>query len=246
MESLRLALLQFDPSFQDTAFARARVEALTEGLSCDLLLLPEMTLSGFSMDPEVATLRPADLEWFEGLARRRGCGIVFGTVEEGRNVAILLGRDGTRLGTYAKRHLFALGGEPRAYRRGGDAVVWTFEGWTILPAICYDLRFAYHFWERAAETDLVLVPANWPGSRREHWRSLLQARAIENQVPVAGCNRVGRDATLAYSGDSLVFDAQGRILADAGEAEGVLTCVVERERTAETRRRFPFLGDRLA
>lgn len=128
---------------------------------------------------------------------------------------------------------------------GGDAVVWTFEGWTILPAICYDLRFAYHFWERAAATDLVLVPANWPGSRREHWRSLLQARAIENQVPVAGCNRVGRDATLAYSGDSLVFDAQGRILADAGEAEGVLTCVVERERTAETRRRFPFLGDRL-
>jgi predicted amidohydrolase len=246
MESLRLALLQFDPSFEDTAFARARVAALTDGLSCDLLVLPEMTLSGFSMDPSVASLQDSDLAWYESLARRLGCGIVFGAVEEGRNVAILLGRDGARLGTYAKRHLFSLGGESRVYLRGSDADVWTFEGWTILPAICYDLRFAYHFWERAAEADLVLVPANWPCSRREHWRSLLQARAIENQVPVAGCNRVGRDAALAYCGDSLVFDAQGRILADAGDAEGLLTCVVEREHAAETRRRFPFLGDRLA
>ncbi len=246
MDTMRLALLQYDPSFENRAFARDRVETLTNGLSCDLLVFPEMTLSGFSMDPSVATLDTADLSWYRELACRLGCGIVFGAVEDGRNVVVLLGRDGTRLGSYAKRHLFGLGGEARTYRAGTEAGTWNFDGWKILPAICYDLRFSYHFWERAAQTDLVLVPANWPGSRREHWRALLQARAIENQVPVAGCNRLGTDATLRYTGDSLVFDAQGQILSDAGAAEGVFSCVVDRGHTAETRRRFPFLEDRLA
>jgi len=245
METLRLALLQFDPAFEDRAFARSRIDALVAGLTCDLLVLPEMTLTGFTMSSSTASLGEDDLEWFAALARRIGCGVVFGGVEDGRNVAVLLDRRGERIGTYAKRHLFGLGGETEAYRPGATATTWDFEGWKILPAICYDLRFSYHFWDAANGHDLVVVPANWPASRREHWRTLLRARAIENQIVVAGCNRLGADPLARYGGDSLVVDAQGRILSDAADVEGIVLAEVDRSQTARTRERFPFLGDRL-
>lgn len=246
MDTLRVGVAQYDPVFEDKVANRSRIEELlAKGDPTDLCVFPEMTLTGFSMNPALTTLGEDDHAFFARLARERKTGIVYGGVEEGRNVAILVDRDGVRRGMYAKMHLFALGSESRHYVAGTERKVWTFGQWKILPAICYDLRFSYLFWDVAQDIDLVVIPSNWPVSRREHWRTLLQARAIENQVPVVGCNRIGRDPLARYAGDSLVVGPLGHILSDGGEREGVFVASVERAETTAIRGKFPFLDDRL-
>lgn len=246
MDTLRLGTAQFDQVFEDKQANRVRIEALFEASpGTDLCVLPEMTLTGFSMDPSKTALDEDDHAFFADLARRHRTAIVYGGVVDRSNVAILVDPDGIRRDPYAKMHLFALGNETRHYVPGSKKTLWRLGGWRILPAICYDLRFSYLFWDVAHDIDLVLVPSNWPASRREHWRTLLQARAIENQVPVAGCNRIGRDPLVRYAGDSLVVGPQGHVLSDAGDAEGVFVASVERAETASVRSRFPFLDDRL-
>jgi predicted amidohydrolase len=114
--------------------------------------------------------------------------------------------------------------------------------------VCYDLRFADEFWQLAADTDLYLVPANWPEKRREHWMTLLTARAIENQAYVVGVNRVGdaggEGGTLTYSGDSRIVDPTGELLATASRSESILLADMATERVAEIRDHFRFLPDR--
>lgn len=245
---LRLGLAQYAPSWEDRAGTRARIAALLEDApETDLLVLPEMSLTGFTMEAERAELDAGDHAFFAGLARSRRSAVCYGGAEEGRNALFLRGRDGALLGRYRKRHLFGLGGEPGSYLRGENApAVLEWEGWRILPAICYDLRFAYHFWEAASSVDLALVPACWPASRDPHWRTLLKARAIENQFWVAGVNRIGRDPRLAYAGSSSVIDPAGEVVLDAGDAEGLHVVAIDRARVAAQRARFPFLADRLA
>lgn len=246
VDTLRLALVQFDQAFEDKAANRATLERLlVEPGVHDLVVLPEMTLTGFSMDSARTTLDSQDLGWFASLARRTRSGVVFCGVEDGRNVAVLLDREGARVGTYAKRHLFGLGGEPSHYDSGTAREIWNFEGWRILPAICYDLRFSYHFWDGAAGLDLAIVPANWPRGRAGHWRTLLAARAIENQLYVAGCNRIGSDPKLAYAGDSLVAGPLGQILTDGSDREGVHLATLSMGDLLAARARFPFLADRV-
>jgi predicted amidohydrolase len=110
--------------------------------------------------------------------------------------------------------------------------------------VCYDLRFADEFWQLAPTTDVYLVPANWPESRRAHWVALLQARAIENQAYVVGCNRVGSGGGLTYSGDSRIIDPLGELLATAARTESILLADVSAEEVAAVRDRFRFLQDR--
>ena len=110
--------------------------------------------------------------------------------------------------------------------------------------MCYDLRFADEFWALARDTDVYVVPANWPESRREHWLALLRARAIENQAYVIGCNRVGSGGGLTYSGDSRIFDPLGNTLASANEKEEILLADITSDVVAATRQKFPFLQDR--
>lgn len=246
MDTLRIGTAQFDQAFEDKEDNRRRIaELMAAGDRTDLCILPEMTLSGFTMDADRARLTDEDHAFFADLACRHATAIVYGGVEQDRNVAILVDKEGRRSAPYAKMHLFALGSETRHYRAGTERVVWNLGSWRILPAICYDLRFSYLFWDAARDIDLVVVPANWPASRREHWRTLLQARAIENQVPVAGCNRIGQDPLAKYAGDSLVVGAQGRILSDARDGSGIASVPVERAETISVRGRFPFLEDRL-
>jgi predicted amidohydrolase len=110
--------------------------------------------------------------------------------------------------------------------------------------VCYDLRFVEEFWNCAAETDLYLVPANWPETRREHWLALLQARAIENQAYVVGVNRVGTGGSLVYSGDSRIFGPLGETIATGNATEDILFADVSCEYVATTRQNFPFMKDR--
>lgn len=159
------------------------------------------------------------------------------------NTFVLAGPDGT-VHRYRKIHPFTFGGEDRHVRPGDELVTVDIDGIRISMFVCYDLRFSDEFWNVARETDLYLVPANWPASRREHWMTLLRARAIENQAYVVGCNRVGEGGGLVYSGDSCIIGPFGEELAVALDGETILYSDVSAADVAKTRDRFRFLQDR--
>lgn len=159
------------------------------------------------------------------------------------NVAIVAGPAG-QLHRYAKIHPFSYAGEHECYRAGEAFLTVPIGDLNVSVFICYDLRFADEFWALAAHTDLYVVVANWPSSRREHWRTLLRARAIENQAYVLGCNRVGSVDRLHHSGDSAIIDPLGRTLVEASEVESVLRADADPTEVKRVRDRFPFLADR--
>ena len=160
------------------------------------------------------------------------------------NSFVLAGPDGT-VHRYRKIHPFTYAGEDEHFRAGDRLVQVEIEGVRISLFVCYDLRFADEFWGLAPTTDLYLVPANWPESRRAHWMALLQARAIENQAYVVGCNRVGMGGNgLNYVGDSRIVDPLGELLATGSQAETILYADIEPATVASVRYRFRFLQDR--
>jgi predicted amidohydrolase len=166
-------------------------------------------------------------------------------VVDGRpaNTFVLAGADGT-VHRYRKIHPFTFGGEDRHVRPGDELVTVNIDGLRVSMFVCYDLRFSNEFWNVAHETDMYLIPANWPAARREHWMTLLRARAIENQAYVVGCNRVGEGGGLVYSGDSCVIGPFGEELAVAGDGETILYADVSAANVVEVRDRFRFLQDR--
>jgi predicted amidohydrolase len=145
---------------------------------------------------------------------------------------------------YRKIHPFTYGGEHEKYAAGATPVTVDVEGVRCSLFVCYDLRFADEFWQCAAGTDLYVVPANWPEARREHWRTLLRARAIENQAYLIGCNRVGKAGKLNHLGDSVILDPLGRPLCEASVGETVLLAEADAGEVARVRKEFPFLQDR--
>jgi predicted amidohydrolase len=159
------------------------------------------------------------------------------------NSFVVAGPDGT-VHRYHKIHPFTFGGEHKHFRAGGPFGQVEIEGVRIALFVCYDLRFADEFWGLAPTTDLYLVPANWPEPRRSHWMALLQARAIENQAYVVGCNRVGEGGGLRYSGDSRIVDPLGELLATGSQGETILFAEIDPAKVADVRDRFRFLPDR--
>jgi predicted amidohydrolase len=246
MDILHVGLVQYAPVWCDPKASLDRIRTLLEvAPRTDLLVLPEMGLTGFTMEPERATLSEEIRQALSELARERETGIIYGAVEEGRNRAVLLGRDGNRLGAYDKRHLFSLGGESEHYVPGTETTIWNFGKWRIRPAICYDLRFPYQFWGEASDYDLIVVPACWPGSREANWKALLVARAIENQAWAVGVNRIGEEPKLRYRGASCAVDPLGSTVLDAQDREGIHVVQIEHGKVETARTRFPFLADRL-
>jgi predicted amidohydrolase len=189
-------------------------------------------------------------EWLAAQAAEHGLWIA-GSVPERApggdrpaNVLVLAGPDGTRH-RYAKRHLFALGGEATKYVAGDDAPTFTIAGMRVSPAVCFDLRFAPLFWDRAAATDVYLVVANWPTVRHVAWRALAVARAVENQAYVVAVNRVGPAGDgPEHAGGSLVVDPSGNVLAEGGDGPETLLVDLYPQAVADTRRKLPFLGAR--
>ena len=243
---LRLGLFQSYPTWEDAAASRARIlDLLTQAPELDLLVFPEMCLTGFSILPERTALSPKDHEFFAELARRRKVAVGYCGNMDGKIVFRLLDRDGLEVGSYTKRHLFAPGGEAENYCSGEVAPSrWRWEGWSLLPSICYDLRFPYQFWKDGPATDLILLPANWPTARLPHWQALLVARAIENQCWVVGVNRTGTDIRPRYEGHSMVVAPSGEIVFEADEREGLFVVTLDHARVAAQRNRFPFFADR--
>lgn len=250
--NLRIALVQCAIYDLDIEANLKAVEREVERLApeADLIVFPESITTGFS--PEA--LRYAE-EWGQGLAynklvalsQKHGVGLIASLfVKEGSeqyNRFILV--DGDRVEHQDKRHLFALGGEPNMVRPAQERKVLTFRSWRIMPLVCYDLRFPV--WTRciANDYDLIVCVANWPSARREVWRTLLRARAMENLCYVVGVNRVGRDAMgLNYTGDSLAYNPRGGELLQLkeGEADSQIVCL-EYQPLEDLRRKFPVWQD---
>jgi predicted amidohydrolase len=255
---MKVAAIQHDIVWEDAERTRKNVAPLiaqAAAAGARLIVLTEMFATGFSMQPEriAEYAGGANEQFLVDQAREHGSYLV-GSIAQwdradgrARNVAVLA-RPSGEVQRYAKIHPFSYVGEDRHYAPGTQFltvdVVANGESLRVSPFVCYDLRFADEFWARAELTDIYVVPANWPEPRREHWRTLLRARAIENQAYVLGVNRVGTVKHDRYVGDSAIVDPAGLVLVEASMGETVLVADVTAERVAAVRKRFPFLADR--
>ncbi|MCB9252512.1 MAG: amidohydrolase [Flavobacteriales bacterium] len=214
----------------------------------DLIILPEMFSTGFSMEPAniSETMDGKVIEWMKDLSAEYGtalCGsLIIVENEKHYNRFIFCKPDG-EINYYDKRHLFSYAGEERNFYAGKQQTSIYYEGWKINPFICYDLRFPVWSYN-ISEADLLIYVANWPERRIAHWTALLPARAIENQCYVAGVNRVGTDANHhSYTGCSAVYDPMGENLAQLGNGEEVVLVKIYKEKVLETRKKLPFIKD---
>lgn len=223
------------------------------GRGADLLLLPELWATGYDLGRARQYARPLDeghFAWMAGLAQEHRL-YVAGTCLEASaggkpwNSAALYGPDGCRHAAYRKVHLFAPMGEVAHLAAGEELPVFDLPWGRLALAICYDLRFP-EGWVRYAEAgaQLVLIPAEWPVGRVEHWRLLLRARAVENQLFVAGCNRTGTDADGEFPGHSAIVDPWGRVRVEGSADPGLLFASVDLDDVQDSRRVFHWYGDR--
>ena len=251
MHNLRVTLIQADLHWQNPEANRHKFSRIIEGLDRPghIVVLPEMFTTGFTMEAASFAETPdgPTIQWMRQTAKERAVVLVGSLIiREGAsffNRLYWVPPQGP-LAWYDKRHLFRMAGEHTVYRAGQHLVTMELRGWKIRPFICYDLRFPV--WSRNVnlQYDLALYVANWPWRRINAWRSLLQARAAENQAYVVGVNRVGKDGEgIEYSGDSLAVDAVGNILADLGQKEQALTVELSAEALQRYREKFPAWQD---
>ena len=251
---MRIAAVQHDIVWEDREANFDRLAPLVAGaagLGAGLVLLTETFSTGFSMTPGIG--EPEDgpsAQFLRAMAAEHGVWVGGSCPEIASdgplpfNSFVLAGPDGTAH-RYRKLHPFTHAGEHERFRAGTAPLTVEVDGLRVTLFVCYDLRFADVFWRAAPDTDVYLVPANWPSPRREHWRTLLRARAIENQAYVVGVNRVGTagDGT-EHVGDSRIVSPTGELLATAAGVETVLLADVDAAEVAATRDRFRFLPDR--
>lgn len=228
-----------------------KVSAIDE--KTEIVVLPEMFSTGFSMNPGMLA-EPMDgetIQWMKRVSHENSI-ILTGSViieEEGKfyNRLIWMLPNG-QYGYYDKRHLFAYAGEDEKYSPGNKRLIASVKGWKINLQVCYDLRFPVwarqQIKENRPEYDVSIYVANWPERRSHAWKTLLCARAIENQCYVIGVNRVGTDGNNIYhSGNSLVIDPLGQVLYHMADEEDVFTITLQKEKLEEVRKKFPFWKD---
>ena len=251
MVNLKITLFQgylfwekIDKNLQNISL---RLSAIRE--KTDLIVLPEMFNTGFTMNAaEMAEpMNGKTMQWMNKIAKQYEC-VVTGSLiiteeEKYYNRLIWMHPDGSHE-HYDKKHLFGLGQEDKTYTAGTDKLVVTLKGWKIFPVICYDLRFPVFLRNVDAAYDLLLIVANWPERRALHWRTLIPARAVENQCYVLAVNRVGHDGNEVYhSGDSTCIDPNGNVVYYKRDEEDLYTFSINAEELALNRRAFPFLKD---
>ncbi len=249
MKNINLTLVQPDIVWEDASANRKKyAEMLSSVEFTDVILLPEMFTTGFSMRSNELkeTMDGPSVEWMKNVACQKSA-VVAGSliIRDGKdnyNRFVWVTPDG-KTATYDKRHLFSMGEEHRHYSPGKERLILEYKGWRICPLICYDLRFPV--WSRnAGDYDLLLYLANFPSPRHAVWKNLLVARAIENQSWCIGVNRVGKDgAGLDYEGDSGWVDPRGNAHF-LGAAEGVHQITLSLQELQRFREKFPVLEDR--
>jgi predicted amidohydrolase len=251
---LRIALGEYDTGWHDPAGSLARAERVVGAAArggAQLIVLPEMCTTGFTMDAttQAETLEGSSVRALGRIAAGAGVHLLAGVairecvdgVERNVNAAMLFDDDGAMRAIYRKQRVFGYAGEDRVYAPGADTVIVTVRGVRIAPFVCYDLRFPELFRRVAADVDAMLIIANWPASRRAHWDALIRARAVENQCYVVAVNRLGQGGGVDYDGGSAAFDPWGVPLVTTGEA--VAAVDVDPARVRAVREEYPFLRD---
>ena len=256
MQTLTVTVIQADLAWEDKAANRHTLEQkiINNPEHTELVVLPEMFSTGFSMNTEGLSeeMNGETIAWMKRVAAEQKSVITGSIIIKEResffNRLVWMLPNG-EYGTYDKRHLFAYGKEHEFYTAGNKRLIAQAKGWKINLQVCYDLRFPV--WARnrvnqegQSEYDLLIYVANWPAQRSHAWKTLLCARAIENQCYVIGVNRTGNDGNnLAYSGNSMVIDPLGEILYHCADEEDVFTITLSKDHLTEVRNAFPFLKD---
>lgn len=249
---MKISLFQFSPVWENKNHNMQKILSSLKKKSefGDILVFPEMTLTGFSMNASLLAEKMCDytIAFFSAIASKYKADVFAGFIEKDRtdyyNTLFHIDSKGNLKAKYRKIHPFSYSKENKFYKAGDQVVITKVKGWKIGLSICYDLRFPELFRFYAKEkVDLILNIANWPDSRIEHWRALLKARAIENQCYVAAVNRVGKDLKLNYNGYSSVFDPLGKEIVSRKNIEIILTADLDKKFLEEIRRELPFLND---
>ena len=247
---MKVALIQTELSWENPNENKALLQEKINAISqyVDLIVLPEMFTSGFTMNPKnvAQTMQGEAISWLKETAKAKNCAITGSLVieENGNyyNRLVFVFPNG-KIQYYDKRHLFTLAGEDKEYTAGNEKLIVNYKGFKICPLICYDLRFPV-FSRNVEEYDLLIYVANWPKVRINAWDILLKARAVENMSYVIGVNRVGSDNNnLEYVGHSQAIDYLGNYLQEPQEMEGVFILKMDKEKLLETRIKLAFLND---
>jgi len=247
---LRLSLIQTDLVWENVEANLSHFEALFRDLPSDgdLVVLPEMFSTGFSMQVSAfaETMDGKTVAWMKRQAASLNA-VLAGSlmIQEGThffNRFLFVKPDGA-IEYYDKRHLFSIGEENLHFTPGQERKVFRINGFRILSQVCYDLRFPV-FARNRNDYDIYLNCANWPASRQEVWACLLKARAIENQVYVAGVNRIGADGnSIKHSGGSVIYDARGLAVVNSDDSTQIISAKLSLNSLLDFRRKFPVLPD---
>ncbi len=249
-DTLNVALVQTTLAWENPKANRTHIEDKVSSITADLIVLPEMFSSGFTMNAsEVAeTMDGETITWLKSLSKTKNAAIVGSLViAENNNYynrLVFVEPNGT-LTTYDKRHTFTLAGEHKVYTAGTEKIIVDYKGFKICPLVCYDLRFPV--WARNSEDyDVLIYVANWPKVRIAAWDALLKARAIENMSYCIGVNRVGLDGNnYEYSGHSAAYDVLGNRMDSIPEStETIEVVTLEKSHISKYRQRLGFLKDR--
>jgi omega-amidase len=251
MDNLKITLFQGYLFWEKTDKNLQNISLRLSGLreKTDLIILPEMFNTGFTMNAQEfgEPMNGKTMQWMHKTAAQYECVITGSLIiaDQGKyyNRLIWMRPDGS-YECYDKRHLFALGKEHYTYTAGKKKLIVELKGWKICPMICYDLRFPVWLRNVNEEYDLLLIVANWPERRALHWRTLIPARAVENQSYVIGVNRVGHDGNEIYhSGDSTCIDPNGNVVYYKRDEEDMYTFSIIGDELVKVRRTLPFLKD---
>jgi len=247
MRDLKITLIQTEPVWEDIKGNIALFDEKINDISeeTELIILPEMFTTGFSMNASslAQDINGSSINWLQNKSRQINADIVGSIIFANNGLyfnRLLWAKPDGHLFTYDKKHLFRFAGEEKVYSAGVGNITVELNGWKIRPFICYDLRFPA--WTRNIKNqyDIAIFIANWPEKRSMHWKSLLQARAIENQCYVIGVNRVGTDGNgLFYSGDSSIIDPLGKIIFHKNDKECTFTTVLSYNTLEEYKKAFP-------
>ncbi|HEY9177815.1 MAG TPA: amidohydrolase [Flavipsychrobacter sp.] len=250
-QQLKFTIVQPDMYWEDKQANLAQYEQYLAavGEKMEVAVLPEMFSTGFSMAPErlAEAMDGPTVGWMKNIARKYGCILAGSLIIEDEskyfNRFIWMQPDG-KMAYYDKRHLFGYANEDEHYHAGEKRLIVSVKGIRICLQVCYDLRFPVWARNRNEEYDVLLYVANWPERRSLAWKTLLQARAIENLSYAIGVNRVGEDGNnIAYSGDSSVFGPLGETIWQHSGSAVCHTVNIDRETVIQARQQFSFLKD---
>jgi predicted amidohydrolase len=248
---MKIALIQsslfWENPIANRNYFEEKINAITEKV--DLIVLPEMFTTGFSMNPKnlAETMHGETISWLQSMAKSKNSAITGSLIiEENNNYynRLVFVFPSGEIKFYDKRHLFTLAGEDKVYTSGNEKLIVEYKGFKICPLVCYDLRFPV-FARNIEDYDVLIYVANWPKTRINAWDILLQARSVENMCYTIGVNRIGFDASnFEYVGHSQVNDFLGNYVMEPKENEGVFIVELNKEKLLETRKKLGFLNDR--